>query len=364
MCFVDGDLNTKLSSFNSDSTSGVFSSSNSSNESCKHDSSNVKVCLSLEESYAQAGNITDANVDEGRHVLNEAQKLSVTHAVSSHSCCLAETAESCYEVTIHRTVLSPGMSNSSMEESNTERKKTLVALKESSSELHASEQSVLNQQAGCLLGRDEKGKSSRQDATPLSEPEHSESEIHDASMYDQHFFEVADQEKELQRSQLHEYFDTQRTGLCGFHQNDANEIEVVQCDIERDSTSKTKSNVPSRAERVYQLDDTSREGFKVNVSPMYTTLLEKDDELDIEEKEYAEAREFSTYSKYTQGPFIYHPMPLDNFLEEGTNFQIHHVHWAFPSVANEYCGDNFTAVVPFANKMKEDDHEKYPKRSM
>lgn len=346
----------------SDSTSGVFSSLSLDVEGSKYESSNIKLCPSVEDNAAIADN-NQGNLEGSKESVIFTycdSQDSVNSEVSYDPCYIAETAENHYEVTIHHTAVSPRVDYSSKED-NTDLNSNVVSIREGdmrdfhkhdlcSKRYYSTEVDEISKYNDPYYSLDDDKE------TPMSEPFMASEKFY-------HSLATVESEEDLLNAEVHEYFEIQRRSLRGQYRYGPIGMQTAQHEIEKELDSKIERGTTKNMEPYQTLIAKPREYLSEGYPPICPVPLEDDEELLIEELEYAHTREFSSYDKYTQGPLTYHPMPMDDILEERINFQIPRFYWVCPSIASEYHGDNLTAVVPFASEMREEDREHYPKQS-
>ena len=352
----------KRYSIASDATSGVFSSFSLNVQGSKYESSNLKLCPSVENNGAIADN-NQGNLEGSKESIIFKycnSQDSVTSEVSYDPCFIAETVEDHYEATIHHTAISPRVDYISKED-NSYQNCNLVSIREANN--GDFRKNDLCSKRYYLRDVDE--------ISQYNEPCHSLDEDKEIRMSEPfsksesflYSLATVESEEDLLNAEVHEYFDIQRRALRRQDRFGPIGMQIAQNEIEKEIDAKIERGIPKNMEPFQNLIATPRECLREDYSPICPVPLDDDEELLIEELEYVHTREFSSYDKYTQGPFNYHPMPMDDILEERINFPSPRICWMCPSIANEYHGDSLTAVVPFASEMREEDREHYPKQS-
>ena len=271
-------------------------------------------------------------------------------------CYVADSIENCYEVTIHHTVLHQKVAHLSSEENADHNSASFSSREVCSKDDLGPEQSGKH----CLTVADEVIKSEEHFDSLYDEKE---VPISDNFIASESIYYSAASEEELSNEEMHEYFEIQRRNLFGQNEFDLNELQYTQQEIERIIDDKIENGIQKTKEYCQEFVIEPRENLREDYIPISPVALESDEELAFEEKEYVETKKLSSYDKYTNGPFNSRPMPMDDILEEREHFQAPRVCWVCTGFASADYGDNFTAVVPFANEMTEEDREEYPKKS-
>ena len=183
------------------------------------------------------------------------------------------------------------------------------------------------------------------------------------------FDPIVDEEESVQK--LHEYFQVQKLninslykpGPIGSHEVSS---EIMQ-HIDESFEDIEDTHVSTLADAPFHLVPEENRGYNnaaaTNQSGYDFLPIQweqYDEEVEKDEDEYTERRAFSTYDKYSQGQLYFNPTPMDDILEE-SNIDVTDSKscWVFRNIASEYNADTLSAIVPFANEMKEEEREEY-----
>eukprot|EP00795_Rhopilema_esculentum_P000731 gene731-10446_t len=183
------------------------------------------------------------------------------------------------------------------------------------------------------------------------------------------FDPIVDEEESVQK--LHEYFQVQKLNINGLYKPGPIGSYEVSSEIKEHIDKAVEENedtgVSTLAEASYHLlpeEDREYNNAAGTNQSGYGFLPiqweQYDEEVEKDEEEYTEKRTLSTYDKYSQGQLYFNPTPMDDILEE-SNIDVTDSKscWVFRNIASEYNADTLSAIVPFANEMKEEEREEY-----
>ena len=364
----DGQFNSRNrnTSAVSASTSGVYSSQNVSLEGSAIDfgSSSTKLSSSFEKNDAAAESIWNRGSFKRtpESVIHELGDTANNHSVPAQviydPSYVPENEEYIEEVTVRHTILSPRTNEETDAFSNDEPNPGNF------NDAHCYDSIQDNQPFNCKERSYSTDVTSENDRNSQSECASDDEEITMTSdnfiCFDQSLL-TEGWEEELQNAEIHEYFELQRRSLHGQYRIGPIGRPVDQEEIEKEIDAKIENpGLRSIDSREHYHDP-----FTNSIDFEHLCPIEEDDDEEFlaEEQEYFEERTMSRYEKYTRGLSSFHPVSMDDVLEERLNLKASHVRWVFPDAANDYHGDSYTAIVPFANEIKEEDQEIHQKKS-